>query len=163
MSRAEHLNAILERYSDKKMTDMFYHLVNNSSYGGGDSEVFYQSGLRFQTITGSKSPDDDICECDIDSMLTLFSQICYEHECGTISKEEFAFFSYQIRRTLAHVQFKQYLLDFAEYCGKYKIGCPYLALIREGVNVDCAWYERALGFLHHGYYHKFINKEKSNK
>lgn len=158
VSRAEHLNAILERYSDKKMTDMFYRLVNNSSYGGGDSEVFYQGGLRFRTIKGKKSPDDDICECDIDSMLILFSQICYEHECGTISKREFAFFSFQIRRTLAHEQFRQYLLDFAEYCGKYRIGCPYLALIREGVNVERAWYERALGFLHHGCYHKFINK-----
>ena len=158
VSRAEHLNAILERYRDKKMTDMFYRLVNNSSYGGGDSEVFYQGGLRFRTIKGKKSPDDDICECDIDSMLILFSQICSEHECGTISKREFAFFSYQVRRTLAHAQFRQYLLDFAEYCGKYKIGCPYLALILEGVNVDRAWYERALGSLHHGYYHKFINK-----
>lgn len=144
VSRAEHLNTILERYHDKKMTDLFYRLVSNPPQGGEGSEVFYQGEFHFQTIKGKKSPEDDIDENDIDSMLTLLSQICYEHECGTISKDEFAFFSYHIWRTLAHKQFKQYQLDFAEYCGKHKIGCPYLALIREGVNVDRAHYERAL-------------------
>ena len=81
------------------------------------------------------------------SMLLLFAQICHEHERGTISKTEFAFFSYQIRRTLAHKQFKQYLFDFAEYCGKYKIGYPYLSLAREGLNVDALHYDKVLSFV----------------
>ena len=162
VSRAEHLNAIFARYSDKKMTTLFYRLVNNSSYGGEGSDVFYLGNLRFQPIQraqvcqekqatqgdqasqGDKCHEEDIRENDIDSMLLLFSQICYEHENGTISKQEFAFFCYQIWRTLAHKQFKQYLMDFAVYCGKYKIGCPYQALIREGINVDRSHYERAL-------------------
>ena len=143
VSRAEHLNAILERYGGKRMTDLFYRLVNNTTYGGEDSEVFYLGGLRFQDIKGDK-PEENIREDDIDSMLLLFSQICHEHERGTISDAEFAFFSYQIRRTLAHKQFKQYLFDFAEYCGKYKIGYPYLPLAREGVKVDEAHYDKVV-------------------
>jgi len=160
VSRAEHLNAILERYRDKKMTDMFYRLINNSSYGGEDSEVFYRGGLRFETIKGKKSPDDDICESDIDSMLTLFSQICYEHECGTISTQEFAFFCFQIRRTLAHIQFKKYLLDFAKYCGRYDVAFPFLALSREGINVDRKHYERILDFVDKGAFRKAVDKVK---
>ena len=160
VSRTEHLNAILERYRDKKMTDMFYRLVNNSSYGGEDSEVFYQGGLRFKIINGKKSPDDDICESDIDSMLTLFSQICYEHEYGTISTQEFAFFCFQIRRTLAHIQFKKYLFDFAEYCGRYGVAFPFLALSREGINVDREHYERVLDLVDRGVFRKVVDKVK---
>lgn len=146
VSRAEHLDAILERYGSKRMTDLFYRLVNNTTYGGEDSEVFYLGGLRFQDIKGDK-PEDNIREDDIDSMLLLFSQICHEHKRGTISDSEFAFFSYQIRRTLAHKQFKQYLFDFAEYCGKYKIGYPYRALAREGVKVDGPHYDNVLALV----------------
>ena len=160
VSRAEHLNAILERYRDKKMTDMFYRLVNNSSYGGKDSEVFYQGGLRFKAIKGEKGPEDDVCESDIDSMLTLFSQICYEHECGTISAQEFAFFCFQIRRTLAHVQFKKYLFDFAEYCGQYDVAYPFLALSREGLNVDRKHYELILGFVDRSVFRNIVDKIK---
>ena len=146
VSRAEHLNAILERYGSKMMADLFYRLVSNATYGGEDSEVFYLGSLRFQDIKG-ENPENDIREDDIDSMLLLFAQICHEHERGTISKTEFAFFSYQIRRTLAHKQFKQYLFDFAEYCGKYKIGYPYLSLAREGLNVDALHYDKVLSFV----------------
>ncbi len=159
VSRAEHLNTILKRYHDKKMTDLFYRLVSNPPQGGEGSEVFYQGEFHFQTIKGKKSPEDDICENDIDSMLTLLSQICYEHERGTISEEEFVFFSYHTWRTLAHKQFKKYLLDFAKYCGEHRIGCPYLALIREGVKVDRAYYERALE-LAGCRRHEFIDKVK---
>ena len=141
VSRAEHLNEILEKYDVKTMTDLFYRLVNNTSYGGGNSEVFYLGGLRFNNqLVG-------VSEKEIDSMLLLFSLICYEHERGTISDVEFNFFSYQIRRTLAHRQFKQYLFDFAEYCGKYKIGYPYLALAREGVKVDGPHYDNVLALV----------------
>lgn len=148
MSRAEHLNVILDRYEEKAMTDIFYMLVNNTSYGGEGSPEFYGKKLRFTPV----SDDDDdgkvhIAEKDIDSMLLLFSQICHEHERGTISDAEFDFFSYQIRRTLAHRQFKQYLFDFAEYCGKYKVGYPYLALAREGVKVDGPHYDNVLALV----------------
>ena len=146
VSRAEHLNVILERYGSKRMSDLFYRLVNNTAYGGKDSELFYRDRLCFQVIKGD-NPENDIREDDIDSMLLLFAQICHEHERGTISKAEFAFFSYQIRRTLAHKQFKQYLFDFAAYCGKYKIGYPYLSLAREGLNVDALHYDKVLSFV----------------
>ena len=143
VSRAEHLNDILERYGDKGVTNLFYRLVNNVAYGGEGSGVFYRGGLRFQDDKGEKK-DDVIRENDIDSMLLLFSQICYEHERGTISKAEFDFFCFQIRRTLAHKQFKQYLLDLATYCGKFEIGYPYSALSREGINVDNVHYTKVL-------------------
>lgn len=148
VSRAEHLNDILERYGDKGMTDFFYRLVNDASYGGEDAEVFYLGGLRFKTVevesNGCEKKRFAIRENGIDSMLLLFSQICYEHERGTISKAEFDFFCFQIRRTLAHKQFKQYLLDFATYCGKFAIGYPYSALAREGINVDSVHYAKVL-------------------
>ena len=163
VSRAEHLNAILKRYGSKKMTDLFYRLVNNTTYGGDDSEIFYLGQLRFQTIKGEKTDEgklgDDIREDDIDAMLYLFSQICYEHERGTISKAEFDFFCFQIRRTLAHGQFKQYLLDFAKHCGRHKIGYPYLALAREGVNVDASHYAQVIDEAERGRA-KFMNKLK---
>lgn len=144
VSRADHLNTILVRYRDKKMTDVFYRLVSNPPRGGEESEVFYKGKFQFQIIKDENNPENDISENDIDTMLTLFSQICYEHECGTLSKHEFSFFDFHINRILVHKQFKEYLLDFAEYCGRNKIGCPYLALIREGVKVDRTHYERAL-------------------
>ena len=103
--------------------------------------MFYLGGLRFNNqLVG-------VSEKEIDSMLLLFSLICHEHERGTISDAEFDFFSYQIRRTLAHRQFKQYLFDFAEYCGKYKVGYPYLALAREGVKVDGPHYDNVLALV----------------
>lgn len=153
VSRAEHLNEILEKYDIKTMTDLFYRLVNNASYGGEDSEVFYLGGLRFN------NQSDGVGEKGIDSMLLLFSLICYERERGTISDAEFDFFSYQIRRTLAHRQFKQYLFDFAEYCGKYGIGYPYLALAREGVKVDGPHYDNVLALVDKKRI-RFLNKLK---
>lgn len=150
VSRAEHLNAILERYESKGKTDLFYRLVNNASYGGEDAEKVYLGGLRFETTEGEKA---------IDSMLLLFSQICHEHERGAISKAEFDFFCYQIRRTLAHKQLKQYLLDFARHCGMHKIGYPYLALAREGVKVDASHYARVIGEAERGRI-RFVNKLK---
>ena len=146
VSHAEHLNDILERYGSKRMTDLFYRLVNNTTYGGEDSEVFYLGGLRFQDIKGNMS-EDNIRENDIDSVLLLFAQICHEHEQGTISDSEFAFFCYQIHRTLAHKQFKQYLFDLSQHCGKFKIAFPYRALAKEGLNVDREFYQRVLAQL----------------
>lgn len=146
VSHAEHLNAIMERYGSKRMTDLFYRLVNNAAYGGEDSAIFYLGGLCFQDTKG-KGNEGNTREDDIDSMLLLFSQVCHEHGRRTISDSEFAFFCYQIRRTLAHKQFKQYLLDFAQYCGKFKIGYPYHALVQEGLNVDREFYERVLAKL----------------
>lgn len=128
------------------MTDLFYRLVNNTTYGGEDSEVFYLGGLRFQDIKGNMS-EDNIRENDIDSMLLLFAQICHEHEQGTISDSEFAFFCYQIHRTLAHKQFKQYLFDLSQHCGKFKIAFSYRALAKEGLNVDREFYQRVLAQL----------------
>ena len=135
---------ILVRYRDKKITDVFYRLVSNPPSGGEGAEMFYQGKFQFRLIKDENNPENDICENDIDTMLTLFSQICYEYECRTLSKHEFAFFDYHINRILIHKQFKEYLFDFAEYCGRHKIGCPYLSLLREGVKVDRAHYERAL-------------------
>ena len=150
VSRAEHLNAILERYESNGKTDLFYSLVNNVAYGGDYAEEFYCGRLRFKTAEIEK---------EIDSTLLLFSQICYERDRGTIKKEEYAFFDFQIRRTLAHKQFKQYLLDFANHCGKHKIGYPYLALAREGVKVDASHYAQVIGEAECGRI-KFINKLK---
>ncbi len=163
VSRAEHLNAILERYSDKGMINLFYRLVNNTTYGGEDSDVFYPGGLRFQDVK-DKTKDEEragyvIRENDVDAMLLMFSQICYEHERGTISKVEFDFFCFQIRRTLAHKQFKQYLLDFATYCGKFGIGYPFLALAREGINVDNVHYAQVLAEARRKRY-TFVNRLK---
>lgn len=135
VSRAEHLNEILTRYDMASTTNMFYRLINDTSYGGKDGEVFYLGGLRFAQLK-------DVAEKDLDSMLLLFSQICYERERRTISESEFDFFSYQVGRTLAHEQIKMYLRDFAAYCGRFGIGYPYLSLARYGLRVDADYYSQ---------------------
>lgn len=144
--RAEHLNVILSRYDTQATSIHFYQLINNTTYGGTDGDLFYLGGLRFRDVMeGNRRVI--VSEKDIDSMLLMFSQICYEQQNETISNTEFAFFCYQIRRTLAHRQIKQYLYDYAEYCTQYKIAFPYRALVREGKNVDAAHYERVMVLL----------------
>lgn len=135
MSRAEHLNEILTRYDVASTTNIFYRLINDTSYGGKGGEAFYFGGLRFAQLK-------DVAEKDLDSMLLLFSQICYERERGTISESEFEFFSYQVGRTLAHEQIKMYLRDFAVYCGRFGIGYPYSSLARYGLKVDANYYSQ---------------------
>lgn len=144
--RAEHLNVILSRYDTQATSIHFYQLINNTTYGGTDGDLFYLGGLRFRDVMEGDGRVI-VSEKDIDSMLLMFSQICYEQQNGTISNTEFAFFCYQIRRTLAHRQIKQYLYDYAEYCAQYKIAFPYRALVREGKNVDADHYERVMALL----------------
>ena len=159
VSRAEHLNAVLGRYDTQKMTNLFYRFVNDVAYGGDGSEEFYLGHLRFKKVREGTENELDM-ERDIDSMLSLFTQICHEHECAAISRGEFAFFCYQIRRTLAHGQIKQYLFDLAEYCGRHDVAFPFLALVREGINVDREHYGRVLDFVDRGMFTKVVNKMK---
>ena len=151
VTRAEHLNTVLERYDKKAAPSLFYRLICNASYGGEDSEVFYLGGCKFKEV------EDGVSERDIDSMLNLFSQICHERQCGVLSKSEFCFFSFIIKCTLAHKQIKQYLLDFAQHCGRHQFGFPFVALAREGVRVDREHYEQVLAAIGVG---KFKNAVK---
>lgn len=152
VTRSEHLHSIIAAFKQDEIAQTFYRFINNSNYGGGNGEGFYRGELRFGVTgqdgenskdKGGESSSDDI-ERSIDRMLMLFSEICHERDLGVIRDDEFRFFDFQINRTLAHKDVKRYLLDFAEYCGRYRIGYPFLALVREGVNIDPQTYAMAM-------------------
>lgn len=142
VTRSEHLREMLAAFKEKDISEAFYICINNASYGGmsADDPKFYVGGLRFDTV-GS------IDEGMVDNMLLRFSAICHDHNLGVISDDEFEFFSFQIWRALAHSQVKQYLLDMAEYCGKYKCGYMFRDLIEEGLSVDEKHYSRVCAFI----------------
>ena len=155
VTRSEHLRSIIAAFKQDEIARTFYRFINNSIYGGGDGVGFYQGELCFGvTVQGGEGPKDkggesssDDIEISIDRMLMLFSEICHERDLGVIREDEFRFFDFQINRTLAHKDVKRYLLDFAEHCGKYRIGYPFLALAREGVNVDPQTYAMVVRML----------------
>ena len=152
VTRSEHLHSIIAAFKQDEIAQTFYRFINNSNYGGGDGKGFYIGGLRFgaagQNGENDKNKDGNNSSVDIeisiDRMLMLFSEICHERDLGVIREDEFRFFDFQINRTLAHKDVKRYLLDFAEHCGKYRIGYPFLALVREGVNIDPQTYAMAM-------------------
>jgi len=127
---AEHLSGVLQRFNEQVITETFYELINNVTYGGAGCRCFYTDRLKFAKGVEPK----------IDSMLLLFSEICHNRHIGVFRDSEFRYFSFQIRRTLAHCQIKAYLYDFAMHCAEHKIGCPYYDLIIEGLSVDRSYY-----------------------
>lgn len=127
---AEHLATVLQRFNETIISETFYGNINNAPYGGKEGPRFYLGKLRFEKGVESK----------IDSMLLLFSEICHNRNICVFREPEFNYFSFQIRRTLAHSQIKDYLLDFALYCTEHGIGFPYRDLVMEGVSVDPDYY-----------------------
>ena len=146
VTRSEHLRCIVEAFKQTEFTLPFYCFINNVSYGGETGKGFYEGELRFVKDWPTDAPlqNNDIgkakVEVAVDRMLMLLSEICHERDLGVISEEEFRFFDYQIGRTLAHKDVKRYLFDFAEYCGKYRVGYPFLSLVKEGVKADREMY-----------------------
>ena len=146
VTRSEHLRSIVEAFKQTEFALPFYCFINNVAYGGESGKGFYEGELRFVKDWPTDAPlqGDDIgnakVEVAVDRMLMLLSEICHERDLGVISEEEFRFFDYQIGRTLAHKDVKRYLFDFAEYCGKYKVGYPFLSLVKEGVKTDGEMY-----------------------
>ena len=143
VTQSEHLRSIIAAFNQNEIARPFYRFINRDDDERADLEHFYLGDLQFvearQTVGGDVESSDQI-EIDIDRMLMLFSEICYERELGVITEEEFRFFDYQIRMTLEHEEVKRYLFDFAEYCGKYHVGYPFLSLVKEGVKTDREMY-----------------------
>lgn len=69
--RAEHLNVILSRYDTQVTSIHFYKLINNTTYGGTDGDLFYLGGLRFRDVMEGNGRVI-VSEKDIDSMLLMF-------------------------------------------------------------------------------------------
>lgn len=119
VSRAEHLREMLDDFNDEIVSSGFRTLIDRQDE---TNIVFYNGGNKFA----------DGYESVVDRMLWVFSRICYEHDKRIISDEEFAFFEYQIRRTLQNKQIQQYLKDLVRIADVENVCFPFSPLLNQG-------------------------------
>ena len=78
----------------------------------------------------------NVCEIEVDNMLLLFENICYQAHNGIIQDNAFGCFEYQIRATLDEEQIQNYLADLGRYCSKRGGGFPFVELLLQGVRME---------------------------
>lgn len=125
---AKHLSDVLKDFCNEKVRATFSKYVDRSSTGKR-----YYTGVDNE---GEPTFANDMCEIEIDDMLLLFENICYQVHNGIIQDNAYRCFEYQIRTTLDEKQIQDYLADLARYCSKKGGGFPFVELLRHGVRIE---------------------------
>ncbi len=125
---AKHLSEVLKEFCGEKVRYAFSEYVDRSS-----AEKRYYTGINNE---GEPTFANIGCEIEIDNMLLLFENICYQAHNGIIRDDAFGCFEYQIRTTLVEEQMQNYLADLARYCAKRGGGFPFVELLRHGACIE---------------------------
>ena len=133
LASANHLGEVLKIFCEEKNRLAFSKYVDRCQgmeyYSGvnGDGEPEFKDS---ETLSKNE------IEMEIDNMLLLFENICFQLHTGIIQADAFGCFKYQIHMALKESQLQRYLSDLARYCSKNGGGFPFLELVREGVSIE---------------------------
>lgn len=76
-------------------------------------------------------------ELKVDKTLSYFSYICYLKKQKIISKKEFKFFEYEIKRTLINNQVQDYLYNLYHFANKFNVPLTFEFLFEYGKKTKC--------------------------
>ena len=128
---AKHISEVLSAFCSEKIRMSFCKYVDRckDEYYKGPNINGEPEFNAVGTLTG------DEVEVEVDNMLLVFENICYQAHNSVIQADAFKCFEYQIRMTLSESQIQRYLADLARYCSKNEGGFPFLELISEGAHI----------------------------
>ena len=94
-------------------------------------KIDYEDGWYTDEFHNGKQND---LERQVDRTFSYFSYICYLRQRRILTKEEFRFFEYSLRRIFDNSSSVDYLYNIWHFSKKRKTVCPFLHLCRYGLS-----------------------------